>query len=91
MTGNFAPTAAGSVPTPLIYQEVSTCDQYWRLIHGFNKKLSCNMHANCLTPKPQGFIFISPSDIFFNTQQACLNHPDTGIEFLIILCYASVL
>ena len=38
------------------------------------------MHANCLTPKPLGVIFITSGDIFYVTQWASLIHPCTGIE-----------
>ena len=38
------------------------------------------MHANCLTPKPLGVIFKTPSIIFYNTYQASLICPQTGIE-----------
>ena len=38
------------------------------------------MHANCLTPKPLGVIFITPGIIFFNTQRLSLIRLRTGVE-----------
>ena len=38
------------------------------------------MHANFLTPKPLGVIFITASNIFYNTQQISLICPSTGTE-----------
>ena len=45
----------------------------------FNKPL---MHTNCLTPKPLGVTFITPGIIVYNTQQAFLIRPRTGIEYI---------
>ena len=38
------------------------------------------MHANC--PTPWCYFFITPNNIFYNIQQACLNQLCTGIEEL---------
>ena len=58
---------------------IATCDQWWWLIYGLNKKLWCMLivwHQN-----HQLLLFITPGIIFYNTQQVSLICPHSGIEW----------